>query len=462
MFGYRSTPQETSSLSSVLAANDRQDDAFALRACIDTLLQNKTPDLSKLSEEDRHIVSRLSAHLRTTDKTALEGAVDTSIATSQIQASVSNAYQDITELRNESQIMASAIQELESSFSQITDSANHIDAGLQQAASDTRTTADEVDKATQSVRKTSENLIRIVTDMQQLEDAASHIRSMSQTIEQIAGQTNLLALNATIEAARAGDAGRGFAVVASEVKSLSMQTAKTTDQIAERIQNLEAAIETIVTAITDAQSSAEIAELTSTEANKRVQSTTENILASSEAVSSLAGVISDQKLATAELARGVERIAGQSNEAQGKLESTVQETAATETIVAHQFEQLEKRNVQNFILYKAKSDHILWKKRLSALLSGMASLNQSELSDHHSCQFGKWWDQERGGEHYSIPAFKQIEKPHETVHQAGRRAAELFHKGDKVGARSAYAEMEAASSEVVRQLDTLILAIENQ
>ena len=75
--------------------------------------------------------------------------------------------------------------------------------------------------------------------VQGLAKSAGRIGEVVGLINTIAAQTNLLALNATIEAARAGEAGRGFAVVASEVKSLASQTAKATEEISERISDIQ-------------------------------------------------------------------------------------------------------------------------------------------------------------------------------------------------------------------------------
>jgi methyl-accepting chemotaxis protein len=95
--------------------------------------------------------------------------------------------------------------------------------------------------------------VKIASDanatLARLGQSGTEISNVVKLITSVADQTNLLALNATIEAARAGEAGKGFAVVAGEVKELARATAKSTEEIRDRIEAMQRDMKAAVGAI---------------------------------------------------------------------------------------------------------------------------------------------------------------------------------------------------------------------
>jgi methyl-accepting chemotaxis protein len=146
------------------------------------------------------------------------------------------------------------------------DTSQHAEGAVQassEASSSVKTAAVAADELATSIGEIGRQLdltnsvVRLaVTEAKATDDeietlaaAAQKIGDVVKLIRDIAGQTNLLALNATIEAARAGESGRGFAVVASEVKSLAVQTATATEDIASQILAVQSSTSGAVEAI---------------------------------------------------------------------------------------------------------------------------------------------------------------------------------------------------------------------
>jgi methyl-accepting chemotaxis protein len=120
--------------------------------------------------------------------------------------------------------------------------ANEMSTSINEISEQLARTTEVVQASVHEAETTNDQIAGLAQSAQQIGDVVKLIRD-------IAGQTNLLALNATIEAARAGEAGRGFAVVASEVKSLAVQTAKATEDIAAQILSVQALTKDAVEAI---------------------------------------------------------------------------------------------------------------------------------------------------------------------------------------------------------------------
>jgi methyl-accepting chemotaxis protein len=183
---------------------------------------------------------------------------------------------------------ANAAIELENSITEINQKLNRAAEVARGAVTEARVTNDEISGLAQAAQKIG-NVVKLIHD--------------------IAGQTNLLALNATIEAARAGEAGRGFAVVASEVKSLAVQTAKATEEIAAQISAVQGSTSGAVEAI------------------RRITGRMQEI---DQYTSAVAASVAQQSAATGEISRNVVDAAQETKVVSSMLEEVVGANAKTD------------------------------------------------------------------------------------------------------------------------------------
>ena len=194
----------------------------------------------------------------------------------------------------------------------------------------------EITKTTNESSSVSNEAFKMAQDtntiISQLGDSSMDIGNVIKVISSIAQQTNLLALNATIEAARAGEAGKGFAVVANEVKELAKQTAKATEEITSKIENIQNDTKGAVGAIENI-----------TKAIEQINSYANNIAASVEEQAATTGEVSRIVVESAEGVKQINENIAQVSEAAastGKNAISAQDSASNLGELAKSLEEL--------------------------------------------------------------------------------------------------------------------------
>jgi methyl-accepting chemotaxis protein len=228
-------------------------------------------------------------------------SVDTASAASQgVERAATSLSEIASSLSAQSQAVAAASTQALGSSQTVSAAAEELSASIREIASQVARTS-TVTKSAVAGREQARSTI------QALAGSVKKIAEVSDLIGGIAGQTNLLALNATIEAARAGEAGRGFAVVAAEVKSLSDQTAKSTEEIARLIAEIQASTQAAVDA---------------------VETMGGHIVEIDGVATSVAAAMEEQDAATREITRSISESASAAKEVSAKIGNVSRDAAS--------------------------------------------------------------------------------------------------------------------------------------
>jgi len=200
---------------------------------------------SSLFETSKETVNQVSNAASTAEQVSINikamasGAEQASVNASEVASTTEQMAVNINAMANGAKQASLNANEVAGAAEEMSVNMNTIAAAIEEMSASIRQISDNAGEARHIAEDATVKSTNATNTMNKLGIAAKEIGHVTNVIKRIADKTNLLALNATIQAAGAGAAGKSFAVVAAEIKELANQSAKSADDIAERIEGIQ-------------------------------------------------------------------------------------------------------------------------------------------------------------------------------------------------------------------------------
>lgn len=216
----------------------KEEDSSKIAELKEKTEKEKQGNIEILKKNQQHIVERISTKIEETAFATDNLIKITYDLADHVEVQMESINKVINEIGSYSALAEEVYANTESSKQIAADTLNIANSG-NDAVNNSINAMKEIERAMLTAREVVDNLNK----------KAKQIDEIIKVINGIAYNTNLLALNASIEAARAGEVGRGFAVVANEVKKLADNSAKSANEIAKVIEEINEEVSNTIAAM---------------------------------------------------------------------------------------------------------------------------------------------------------------------------------------------------------------------